>query len=65
MKKAFVVAVVGISFLTSCNKQYTCTCTDNGTVNVEYYTLYNSKRKSTKLCKGYSSPTKTCVLEAY
>ncbi len=65
MKKIFVIAALGLTYLCSCNKQYTCTCTVNGTVDVDTYTMYNSKRKATKLCKGYTSSVRTCVLEAY
>ncbi len=65
MKKIFVLSVLAISYLTSCNKQYICTCTVNGTVNVETYILYNSKRKALKNCNKTSNSEKTCVLEAY
>lgn len=65
MKKIIVFAVIAISYLTSCNKQYTCTCAINGTVEVETYTMYNSKRKSEQNCKKLEGTTKTCVLEVY
>ena len=46
MKKIFIFSILAISYLTSCNKAHYCTCTINGTVDTETYTLYNTKRKA-------------------
>lgn len=65
MKKIAIGIVIGFAFLTSCNKQYRCTCTVTGTVNVEHYTLYNSKKKATEMCNSHNDAEHSCVLEAY
>ena len=65
MKKIFILVVLAISYLTSCNKQYICTCTINGTVKYENYIIYNSKRKALKNCNKSTNSERTCVLEAY
>jgi hypothetical protein len=65
MKKAVLVAIAVFSFLCSCSKQYTCTCAITGTVDVEVYQLYNTKKKAIQYCNGYSSEEKQCVLEIY
>jgi len=65
MKKILVFSILALSYLTSCNKQYICTCTVIGTVEVESYYMYNSKRKALKNCNKVSSSTTSCVLEVY
>ena len=65
MKKIFILGVFGLTFLSSCNKAYTCTCVVTGTVDVEHYTLYNSKKKATKMCNSHNDSGHSCVLEAY
>lgn len=65
MKKNLFFAVVCIAFLMSCSKDYTCTCTETGTINVEHYTITNTKKKAIKACEAISTSTQSCVLEAY
>ncbi len=65
MKKIFIFSILAISYLTSCNKAHYCTCTINGTVDTETYTLYNTKRKAIKNCNKTTNSERTCYLEAY
>lgn len=65
MKKKFLVVLVGGLFLVSCSKDYMCTCTTNGTVDVEHYPIRNTKKKAIKACEAASNETTTCVLEPY
>ena len=65
MKKKISVLLLALYILSSCNKQYTCTCVLTGTTIVEKNTLYNTKRKATKNCNSLNSPSKSCKLEVY
>ncbi len=65
MKKIVALCVMSLIMLSSCNKQYTCTCVLTGTTIVKKYTLYNTKKKATKNCNNLNSSTQTCTLEVY
>lgn len=65
MKKKIFIALVGGLFLGSCSKDYICTCTITGTVDVEHYPIRNTKKKALKACEAVSNETQTCVLEPY
>ena len=65
MKKTVVISILAFTILSSCNKQYTCTCVETGTIVVKKYTIYNTKRKATKNCNNLNSSAQSCTLEVF
>ena len=65
MKKFYLFGILFSLVLSSCTKEYICTCTITGTVKIESYKVYNTKRKATKNCEAASNSTQSCVLESY
>ncbi len=70
MKKVLLVAVIGVA-ISSCTKNYTCTCTsvkpDGTVVGVETRSISGSKDDSEEKCKQFDnvngSTTTTCLLK--
>lgn len=72
MKKVLLAAaVVSIAILSSCGKNFTCTCTsvqpDGTVVNVEKMTFHGSRNGADEDCKEYDNVngnvTTTCNLD--
>ncbi|KAA5532481.1 hypothetical protein F0919_16980 [Taibaiella lutea] len=71
MKKMLLVALVGIAGLTSCSKDYTCTCVsvlpDGSQTNTETKTISGTKDGAEKKCKAFDNVngqvTTTCQLD--
>lgn len=59
MKKLLVLAIIAGAFtMTSCKKEYTCTCTTAGT-SVDYKTGSKVKKSdATKWCDAYDASAK-------
>jgi hypothetical protein len=69
MKKLLLVAAVAAFTMTSCKKDYVCTCKDNSTVDPEDFTTKYSKVKKKDaeakctLLNTFWSPDYTCTLK--
>lgn len=71
MKKMLLVALVGIAGLSSCTKEYTCTCTsvlpDGTTTNTDTRTVSGTKDEAEKDCKAldnvYGNVRTTCQID--
>ena len=60
MKKFLIITVALISstaFMSSCKKDYTCTCKD-GTTALQSYTYKDSKKNATETCSNAESTFK-------
>ncbi len=65
MKKILLlVAVVSALSVTSCKKDYTCTCTyTSGSYNyTSVYTVHNTKKKATDACTALATSGETCSI---
>lgn len=71
MKKMLLVALVGIAGLSSCSKDYTCTCTsvlpDGTKTNTDTKIVKGTKNGAEKDCKAfdnvYNNVTTTCQID--
>ena len=71
MKKLLLVALVGIASLSSCSKDYTCTCTsvlpDGTTTNTDNKIVKGTKSGAEKDCNAfdnvYNNVTTTCQID--
>lgn len=67
MKKVLAIAALGVFVLSSCKKDYTCTCTASGFSQSEPYTAMKKKEAEDKCDKKQSdiqtiNPNVTCTI---
>ncbi len=65
MKKIILLAIVATTAsLTSCKKNYTCTCTYNYTGGTaETYTIRDTKSNATTTCNSYATGITSCSIK--
>lgn len=66
MKKVLAIAVLGVLGLTSCKKDYTCTCTSASSPNFSYNENYKDQKKkdAEDLCDTRQTQVKSLYPDA-